>query len=190
MPRHPQRRGQLLDAAIDILADTGVGGLTHRQIDLRAQVPAGTTSNYFPTRLALLEAAAAHTAELHWQHVQALQSVIGQPMTRDAVVALLARMVCDLDGQYRRRSLARFELFLEGTRRPELQPFLDQLYKAAIESATVVLQAAGLTPSTERVAELTRLLNGLLFTNLTISSQSRAENLADTVNRLLQAIID
>ena len=46
-----------------------VGVLTHRQVDNRADLPAGTTSNYFRTRQALLEATAARTVELHWQRV-------------------------------------------------------------------------------------------------------------------------
>jgi DNA-binding transcriptional regulator YbjK len=45
MAPNPERRTQILDAAIDILCDDGVGGLTHRQVDGRAGVPAGTTSN-------------------------------------------------------------------------------------------------------------------------------------------------
>ncbi|VBA44564.1 hypothetical protein LAUMK13_05083 [Mycobacterium innocens] len=63
---NPQRRTQTLDVAIGILAGEGIGGLTHRQVDERAGLPAGTTSNYFWTRQALLEANAARTVDLHW----------------------------------------------------------------------------------------------------------------------------
>ncbi len=35
MPTNPERRTQILDTAIDILCDDGVGGLTHRQVDSR-----------------------------------------------------------------------------------------------------------------------------------------------------------
>ena len=101
MPPNPERRAQLLDAAIGILADTGVGGLTHRQVDDRAGLPAGTTSNYFRTRQALLEATAARTVDLHWRRVEALQSVIG-PLTRDGVKVLLTRMISKPDEQARR----------------------------------------------------------------------------------------
>ena len=191
MPTNPERRAQILDAALDILADTGVGGVTHRQVDDRAGLPAGTTSNYFRTRLALLEATAARTVDLHWQHVDALQTVIGQPLTRDGLVALLARMISDPDEQFRRRTLARFELFMEGTRRQELQPFLKNLQAAAMKSASVILEAAGFTPSPERVGELSRLLNGLAFSNLTISPD--APGAADphgTIDRLLRAILE
>jgi DNA-binding transcriptional regulator YbjK len=42
MPANPQRRAWILDAAIDILTDTGIGGLTHWQVDDHAGLPTGT----------------------------------------------------------------------------------------------------------------------------------------------------
>lgn len=95
MPPNPERRTQILDAAVDILADIGVGGVTHRQVDARAGLPPGTTSNYFRTRVALLEAVTSHVADLHWQRVAVLQSVVGQPQSRDGVKALMTRMIAD-----------------------------------------------------------------------------------------------
>jgi AcrR family transcriptional regulator len=190
MAANLERRARILDAAVDILVETGIGGLTHRQVDDRAALPAGTTSNYFRTRLALLEATAAHTVELHWQHVETVQAVIDRPMTRDGVKMLLAHMISDPDEQFRRRTLARFELFMEGTRRPELQPFLHDLQAAAMKTAGLILAAAGFTPSTERVGELSRLLNGLVFSNLTISPEAPgAEDPVGTIDRLLRAVL-
>ncbi len=185
MPPNPERRTQILDAAIDILAETGVGGLTHRQVDRHAQLPAGTTSNYFRTRQALLEATAARTVELHWQRVELMRSVIG-PMTRDGVKALMAQML-SLDPPTRRFTLARFELFMEGTRRPELQPFLKELQAAAVKSATVIFESAGLTPTPEQMEELSRLLNGFVFSSLTIPGD---EDTAGLVDRLLHTYFD
>jgi DNA-binding transcriptional regulator YbjK len=190
MPANPERRTQILDAAIEILADTGIGGVTHRQVDTRAGVPAGTTSNYFRTRLALLEATAARTVELHWNYVELMRSAIGKSMTREGVVALLARMVSDPDEQYRRRTLARFELFMEGTRRPELRPFLDDLQAAAMKSASVILEAAGFAPSSEQVAELARLLNGLAFSNLTVEPKGPGtKDPAGLIDRVLRSVL-
>src|SRR3982074_1046183 len=117
MPPNPERRNQILDAAIDILCDDGVGVMTHRQVDSRAELPSGTTSNYFRTRQALLEATAARTVDLHWQRVETLQSAVGS-LTRNGVKALMTRMLAEPDEQMRRYTLARFELFMEGTRRP------------------------------------------------------------------------
>jgi DNA-binding transcriptional regulator YbjK len=189
MPPNSERRARILDAAIDILADTGVGGLTHRQVDARAELPAGTTSNYFRTRLALLEATAARTVDLHWQRVEALQSAIG-PMTRDGVKTLMTRMIAP-DERTRRFTLARFELFMEGTRRPELRPLLNELAAAAKKSASLILEAAGYTPTAAQMEELSRLLNGLVFSNLTTApDQPGIQDPAGLIDRLLRAVLD
>jgi DNA-binding transcriptional regulator YbjK len=188
MPANPERRNQILDAAIDILCDDGVGGLTHRQADTRAGVPAGTTSNYFRTRQALLEATAARTVELHWQRVEMLQSVIG-PISRDALKALMIRML-DPDDQFRRWTLARFELFMESTRREELRPMMKELQAAAVKSATLMFEAAGFTPTPERIDELSRVLNGFVFSNLTVAPEPGSQDAAGMVERLLSAFLD
>ncbi|HTX96829.1 MAG TPA: TetR family transcriptional regulator [Mycobacterium sp.] len=186
MPPNPERRAQLLDAAIGILADVGIGGLTHRQVDERAGLPAGTTSNYFRTRQALLEATAARTADLHWRRVEVLRAAT-ESLTRDGVKELLTRLLSDPDEQARRYTLARFELFMEGTRRPELRPFLAQLQAAAVKSATLIFEAAGYAPTPEQMDELSRLLNGYVFSRLTMPGN---DDPAGLVQRLLTQFAD
>jgi len=188
MPPNPERRNQILDAAIDILCDDGVGGLTHRQVDGRADLPAGTTSNYFRTRQALLEATAARTVDLHWQRVEALQAAVG-PMSREALKALMIRML-EPDEQFRRWTLARFELFMESTRREELRPMMKELQAAAVKSATLIFEAAGFTPAPERMDELSRVLNGFVFSNLTLAPDPGTQDAAGLVDRLLSAFLD
>lgn len=186
MPPNPERRAQILDAAIGILADVGVGGLTHRQVDDRAGLPAGTTSNYFRTRQALLEATAARTVELHWRRVEVLRGAVGA-LDRAGMNALMTQMLSVRDEQFRRYTLARLELFMEGTRRPELQPFLQDLQAAAVKSATLIFEAAGLSPTPQRMDELSRLLNGYVFSALTIPG---AADPAGLVDRLLGAYVE
>jgi DNA-binding transcriptional regulator YbjK len=188
MAPNPERRNHILDAAIDILCDDGVGGLTHRHVDSRTGLPAGTTSNYFRNRQALLEATAARTVELHWQRVEALQSAIG-PLSRDALKALMIRML-DPDERFRRWTLARFELFMESTRREELRPLMKELQAAAVKSATLMIEAAGFTATPERMDELSRLLNGFVFSNLTMPPEPGAQGAAGLVDRLLTAYLD
>ena len=188
MPANPERRNQILDAAIDILCDDGVGGLTHRQVDTRAGVPAGTTSNYFRTRQTLLEATAARTVDLHWQRVELLQSGVG-PLSRDALQALLVQML-NPDEQMRRVTLARFELFMESTRREELRPLMKELQAAAVKSATLIIEAAGFTPAPERMDEISRLLNGFVFSNVTVVPEPGTQDAAGLVDRLLSVFLD
>ena len=187
MPPNPERRSAILDTAIDIVVDVGIGGLTHRQVDDRAGLPAGTTSNYFRTRLALLEATAAHVVDLHWRHVEVLQSALPSPMNRGGVAVLMTRMVADPDEASKRRTLARFEFFIEATRRPELRPFIYELQHAAMKTAGLILGSAGIDASPEQVDELTRLLNGLTFSNLTID-QPDGHDPAGLIDRVLDAV--
>jgi DNA-binding transcriptional regulator YbjK len=188
MPANPERRNQILDVAIDILCDDGVGGLTHRHVDTRSGVPPGTTSNYFRTRQALLEATAARTVDLHWQRVEMLKSGIG-PISRDTLKALMIRML-DPDDEFRRWTLARFELFMESTRRAQLRPLMAELQAAAVKSATLLFEAAGFTPTPERMDELSRVLNGYVFSNLTLVPQPGSQDAAGLVERLLSAFLD
>jgi AcrR family transcriptional regulator len=64
-PRNTRRRNALADAAIEVLGTAGIHRLSHRAVDERASLPAGTAANYFPRRDDLLAAAAARVAELH-----------------------------------------------------------------------------------------------------------------------------
>lgn len=57
-------RGELItDAALALLAERGMRGLTHRAVDERAGLPQGSTSNYARTRQSLLEATVRRLAE-------------------------------------------------------------------------------------------------------------------------------
>ncbi|GAB7146178.1 hypothetical protein LRC484719_47890 [Mycobacterium riyadhense] len=134
----------------------------------------------------MLEATAARTVDLHWQRVEALRAAIGS-LSRDGVKALMTRMLSDPDEQFRRFTLARFELFMEGTRRPELLPFLKDLQAAAVKSATLIIEAAGFTPTAQQMDELSRLLNGYAFSALTIPG---ADDPAGLVDRLLRAFLE
>src|ERR1700733_11444421 len=59
-----QRRRDLCDAAIALLAADGARGLTHLRVDRRAGFADGTTSFYYQTRAALLRGAMDRVIEL------------------------------------------------------------------------------------------------------------------------------
>jgi hypothetical protein len=61
------------------------------------------------------------------------------------------------DEQFRRWTLARFELFMESSRREELRPLMIELRASAVKSATLIFEAAGFTPTPERMDELSRV---------------------------------
>lgn len=147
--RTVSRRDLLCDTAIQILAVEGGRGLTHRAIDREAGVPIGTTKNYFPTREAILTAAAARMTALHRAAVDRLRETTPADVSASDVAelypALLRRAVADDPTQM----LAMVELYLEAVRRPGVREALSGMVLANAEAAATLQQAAGL-PSTVR----------------------------------------
>lgn len=160
-PSNPARRRALTDAAIDLLASSGVHGLTHRAVEKAAQLPPGTASNYFRSREALLVAVAERVAELH--HADTGHAV-QQPAT---LAELLTESLLTAATTLRRRYLAIFELRLEASRRPALAAVLARLEGGALQITAGQHDQLGLTTSRDKIAALVALYSGALFTLVT-----------------------
>ena len=118
-PDPQRRRVELCDAAIQLLADHGANGLTHRKVDRAAGVPDGTTSFYFRTRLALLRGVAERVAELDLADLRSAVAPNGS--THSSASSELAKVVMRAGTEpWRSRTKARYELMLQASRDPEL----------------------------------------------------------------------
>jgi len=125
-PNPAERRRDLCDAAIELLADDGAKGLSHLKVDRRAGVPDGTTSFYFRTREALLHAVAERVAELDLAELQSVvDSSDGRGMhpspSRLSQVVIQAGSEPQLS-----RTRARYELTMQAARDPALAAILQQ----------------------------------------------------------------
>lgn len=129
-------------------------------------------------------------AEQHRWQVADLQAAAAGPPNRATTVALLGRLLSMRDAETRTCHLARFELFLEGTRCAELRPVLRDIRAAAEQSAAVVLRAGGVVASPDRVRLLVRLVSGLAFDQLTIPAEPLDTSAAaEVVDGLLTLVI-
>ncbi|MFI0404920.1 TetR/AcrR family transcriptional regulator [Actinomadura sp. 3N508] len=62
--RDPEgRRRAIVEAAAELITEVGTDGLTHRLVAARAEVPLGSTTQYFATLADLREAAMQHLAD-------------------------------------------------------------------------------------------------------------------------------
>lgn len=123
----PETRTRVLDAALALVAERGLQALTHRGVEDRAGVTHGTTTYYFRTRDALIEALFAHLCDRQVVWVTDLFSRLAaaaasgtapahrETFTRQALESLVAE---------RALTLARFEMYLHAARTPHLQPAL------------------------------------------------------------------
>jgi DNA-binding transcriptional regulator YbjK len=164
-----ERRTRIADAALEVLAEHGARGLTHRAVDAEVGLPSGSTSYYYPTRASLLLAAAERLVELDTRDLDALPSDL-------AGVAALVRNWSS--GRSRSRSLARMELLLTAARDPAFR-FMKSARKLFLDRVVQADPKRSKTTATALVA----LVDGLLLHNLVLGSPSRAET-----ERVLAAI--
>lgn len=127
-PNPDQRRRELCDTSIRLLADDGVKGLSHLKVDRKAGVPDGTTSFYFRTRSALLQAVAIRVSELDLKDLTAATraqpvSSTGMPVEPSGLATLVMRTST---GARLARTKARYELALQAVR----DPLLDQAFRS------------------------------------------------------------
>jgi AcrR family transcriptional regulator len=169
-PPNEQRRAQLADAGIDLLVESGVHGVTHRTVDRRAGLPAGTASNYFRSREALLVAIARRVVERH-QADMADAARAHPPAAAgngaERAVDLIVDSLMLAAGPHRTRYLAVFELRLESVRRPALAAAINELTAAmaAFTAGHHVELGLGLAPAA--VPPMLVMYGGALFALVT-----------------------
>src|SRR5882757_8503999 len=168
-----QRRRNLCDAAIELLAADGARGLTHLRVDRRAGFADGTTSFYYQTRSALLRGAMDRVIELDVADFTAALNA-GDVEGRVEGEALLSRLaeqaLRTAVEPERSRARARFELMMIASREPQLSGALDALmdrFVAISEAAVAQVQPAGVPPDQELIKDqafaVVNFLGGFLF---------------------------
>ncbi|MFE0044937.1 TetR/AcrR family transcriptional regulator [Streptomyces albireticuli] len=156
-------RGRLIaDTALDLLAERGMRGLTHRAVDEAAGLPTGSTSNQARTRLALLEIAVRRLAVREGEvlSLKELPDPAGGPeVLADAIALALHRTLTGRRGLL----IARYELALEASRRPELRAIYDLEGRAFREPLVTLLTAAGSKAPERHALSVLAWCEGLMF---------------------------
>ena len=179
-----ERRDRLRDAAIEVLAEEGGRGLTHRAVDAAAGLPPGTTKNYFPTRQSLLLAVADRCAELY------LELPRPQISDRPALVAMMSTLLADVAGPGRLRLLAFLELQAEAAREPWLAAIVDRIAAADFTEFETAQRAAGLPVTPERAAAFTLAVHAAIPHLLTGGRSTLAVAGLDDPERFARDLLD
>ncbi|MFI0715824.1 TetR/AcrR family transcriptional regulator [Streptomyces inhibens] len=173
-PAPAPRHELIADAALELLAERGMRGLTHRAVDEAAGLPQGSTSNLARTRAALLETAVRRLAEreaavLTPGEMPAAPAALteGAGSTADEAVAAVADALSLALHRYlsrhRQLLIARYELALEATRRPELRAVYDRAGRAFREPMVAMLAAAGSAEPERHALSMVAWCDGVLF---------------------------
>lgn len=168
MARNEERRRALTDAGLTLLATEGARGLTHRAVDAVADVPPGTTSNYFRSRDDLLQGLVGRIGERLAPDPEVLARLGRRKPSRRLYADYLRDIVRRLTEE-RDVALALFELRLESARRPEVADVMGAWLRDGFAADVAFSTAAGLPGGVREVALFHYAIDGLLLDRLTTS---------------------
>ncbi|WP_153031363.1 TetR/AcrR family transcriptional regulator [Amycolatopsis sp. YIM 10] len=157
--RERSRRDEVVEAATTVLGTQGARGLTHRAVDSEAGLPAGTTSNHFRTRGALLAGVLAGLAERDF--------TVATELAEDGLAEGAARFARHMAGPDRVATLARYALFLEAAWDPQLRVQLDVTGARAAAPLRALLVASGSTDPDLHAKILLDHIEGMVLHELT-----------------------
>ena len=167
MARNAERRTLLADAAVRVLAQQGSRGLTHRAIDTAAEVPKGTTSNYFTSRDEVIDAILLRISERLQPdpdiHADLAQRPPGVELFTEYLRDIVHRLTGDRDA-----AIALFELRLEATRRPHVAEALTAWRQAGLQADIEFNEKMGLPGRPADITLFHYALDGLLLDQLTV----------------------
>ena len=176
MPEPTGRREVLTDAAIEVIAGSGIRGLTHRAVDAAAGVPAGSASYYFRSRRALLEAVLVRLNTLNRTDTAPIAAALARcdggretaPITApdlDDLAHALASIFDRWLDAGRHRLLARYACKVEVAHDPGLLNLLTSAAGLDVQ-ATEIAARAGAPDAEARGRNMVACMRGLIYSRV------------------------
>jgi DNA-binding transcriptional regulator YbjK len=173
--RHdPGRRDRLVDTTIDVIAENGVAGATHRAIARAADVPLGSLTYHFGSLTDLL--AAAFTRHVDTVASRFDERMRAAPDRAAALEALVEHLTGDLLGSQRDLVLA-VELYVAAARNPALRAVTQDWMSRSRRSLE-----RHLDPVTAR--EVDALVEGLVLHSALSTDPMNAAQIRSALHRL------
>lgn len=177
------RREALLRAAVEIVAERGVGAATHRAIAERAGVPPSTTTYFFSSIDELILEALRHFTEQRITQLNALSATLAeQHSTPEEIASLFAQTLTAAPLQH---EVAQFEAYLDSSRRdPDERQAVAAILEAFEGVAVSALRAVG-APNPEAIAPIfVSLADGYGLRRIALGHDLDPAPLADAFHRL------
>ncbi|WP_069162415.1 TetR/AcrR family transcriptional regulator [Nocardia altamirensis] len=158
------RRDALLAATVEVVAERGMAGVTHRAVTEQAGVPLATISYFFESIDELAaEALRVFTAE----RVRVMSSLNTVLATQQLDFAGMAALFAGAAAANRTQSMAIFEAYLQAGRHPEHRAMVADALAALRQVATTALTAVGATDPEGAAESYAALVDGYAMHALT-----------------------
>ena len=172
--RHdPERRERIIEAALDVIAEHGIAGTTHRRIAERADVPLGSMTYHFT---GLDELILAAFSRLYTEAAARYEALLSQAQDAVQVQEAVVELIC---GQWwsERNKVLESEFYAYASRMPALKSLLsewvsvfDQLFKRYFSDA--------------KARALLAFIEGVCVYNRTYDKPMTRTEVAESVRRL------
>lgn len=186
-PRGAARRDALLDAVIQIVAQFGVDGVTHRRVADVAGLPLASTTYWFASKEEMLTAALEAAAERDLAWLKAVADELeGTDDVPGAIVALLYDPIEEQLRNSRSSLLGAYALLLEAARRPALREIASRWTNGYITTTAHLLELGGSQDPIDDARVVVAAIDGLIMQQL---AEGRTTSLRAAVNRLVTRLV-
>lgn len=171
---------------MEIVAERGVGGATHRSIAERAGVPPSTTTYFFASIDELVLEALGHFTRQRVEQLGELARVLAEEHKSPAETShLFAEILCAAPLQH---EVAQFEAYLDVSRRADADRGEVGAILEAFEGVAIAALSANGVPNPERVAPIfVSLADGYGLRRIALGGDLDPRPLADAFHRLFQS---
>ena len=173
-----------LEAAVELLGTEGVRALSHARVDARAGLPAGSTSNWFRTRRALLAGIIDWMAEL--ERADFAPAVLERP-TPETITEGICAVLLLQTGPSAVRTRARYALFVELAADPDLLAPLRRQRHEFEQWTDKLVAEAGIPDPVPAARALMALGDGLMLHRLTVDPELDVRPAVERAVRALAA---
>ena len=177
-----RRRQALLEAAVEVVAERGVGATTHRAVAARAGLPLATTSYFFDSLDDLLMAAMRHfTAETINRSEQLAAFLVANEITPEQAIDAFVELLL---AQPTWRLVAQFEAYMEASRRDDARTEITKVLDAFLTTASTALAAVGVEEPDAAALAFIALADGFALQRIVRGTADPA-TIKDAFRRLL-----
>lgn len=174
----PQRRDRIIDACLDVIAEVGVAGTSHRRVAAAADVPLGSMTYHFNGMDELLrEAFGRFTHQVSDQFERRMAGARNPQEAEQAVIAIIAEDVFDSQ----RDLVLTHELYTLAARKPAFR----DMTNAWMARSRAALERH-FDPVTARM--LDALVEGLTIHRALDTEPQRRELVEDAVRRITSVV--
>jgi DNA-binding transcriptional regulator YbjK len=141
--RGAQRRIEIIDAAIEVMARVGLGGLSMRVVANQAQIPLGALTYYFEDKSDLVAQAFQQLSDREIERVVRTAEQLQPTMPAEQLADLVADMIIDGFTSPQGAIVTRYELLTEASRDERLRPMFEAWYAAMVPALSRLFRDLG-----------------------------------------------